>query len=434
MVVGAGVAGLTAAFRLQQAGCHVRVLERTEVVGGRCRSVRQGGYLFDVSAGALPSTYTHLRRLLTDLGLEGEVQRRGAVIGALHAGRVERIARRNPLTLLPAKHLTARDKLSLWRLGFDLARMFRSINYEDLSTAGRFDTMTVREYCDAHYSPAVRDRLLAAVTRALLLVEPEQSSVVDLFAACKSLLVAGSLLTHPQGVGFFVDDLAGRVDVHTGAQVTDVLAKDDGAEVHWEDAEGRHVDSLDACVLAVPAPVVLETYRDLDDTRRSYLAQLEYSACIMVQLGVREAPNESASMVLVPRDLDPDLAVVGLGHNLGPDRAPAGAGVLTAFWMTEWSRKHALDSDDELRSLTTAALERLFPGWPVQVETSVVTRWDPAVVASRVGTFAGLAAFVRATDPTDRVQLAGDFHAQSSVNASIAAGELAAARLINVLG
>ncbi|MDT7663837.1 MAG: 1-hydroxy-2-isopentenylcarotenoid 3,4-desaturase, partial [Pseudonocardiales bacterium] len=47
-VVGAGAAGISAAFWLRRAGAHVRVLEAGEQVGGRCRTVERDGFRFDI--------------------------------------------------------------------------------------------------------------------------------------------------------------------------------------------------------------------------------------------------------------------------------------------------------------------------------------------------------------------------------------------------
>ena len=416
---------------MHRAGVDVLVLEASDAVGGRCRTVTQAGYRFDTGAGALPDTYDAVLRMVAALGIGHEVERRGAVIGTLADGRVHRIDRRRPQSFFGARQLSAGDKVQLWKFGVDLARMYRSINDDDLSTAARFDVETVREWSDRRGLPVdLRERFVAPLCRALFLVEPEQTSVVDLFGAAKALLVAGHLVTHRDGVGFFLDRAAAGLDVALGASARRVEHHGSGARVTWEDSGGEHVDDVDACVVALPAPAVPGVVTDLDTTRRRYLEALDHSRAIVVQFGVRQAPDERSSMVLVPRDIEPAVPVVGLGHNLAPGRAPVGGGVLTGFFMTDWSIERWDDDDDKIVGLARDLIDRHFPGWADTVETSLVTRWDPALVASRPGTYRDLAAFHRAADPNDPIQLAGDYLARSSVNAAVRAGERAAARLI----
>src|SRR6266513_859974 len=53
VVVGAGLAGLSAALRLEGAGREVTVLERESVPGGRCGLLATGGYRFDTGPTVL---------------------------------------------------------------------------------------------------------------------------------------------------------------------------------------------------------------------------------------------------------------------------------------------------------------------------------------------------------------------------------------------
>jgi oxygen-dependent protoporphyrinogen oxidase len=428
-VVGGGAAGISAAYWLERAGHRVRVYEAGERVGGRCVSLRQDGFVFDLAAGALPATYAETRALIRALGLESQVERRGAVVGTLRDGVVHRIDRRRPWSIVGARHLRAADKLALWKFGRDLARTYRSLNYTDMSSAARLDTETVAAWAHRNFDTSVVDNFVSPLSRALFLVEPDRTSVVDFFAAAKSLLVAGHLMTHADGVGFFLDAAASGLDVVLGAEVTEVKEAGDGVTVRGPDFEDRAA----AAVIALPAAQTVAAYPDLDPVQRAFLTGLEYSASIVVNLGVSRRPAERSSMVLIPRDAHPDLPVVGLGHNLGPGRAPAGKGVLTAFWMEGWSKEHWGDTDEQLVERTAEAINELLPGWADAVETSVVARWDPSLVVAMPGTYEGLGRFVARVDPHARVQLAGDYLAQSSVNASVAAGRRAADRLAAIL-
>lgn len=73
LIVGAGIAGLTAAYRLQQAGLPVDVVEASSRVGGRLRSVSQTsgqGGLVELGGEFIDSRHTQVRSLAAELGLE----------------------------------------------------------------------------------------------------------------------------------------------------------------------------------------------------------------------------------------------------------------------------------------------------------------------------------------------------------------------------
>ena len=68
-VIGAGAAGLTASYRLVQAGHRVTVYESQPFVGGRTRSEHFGpGHHLDTGAGWLTTAYTQTLKLFEELG------------------------------------------------------------------------------------------------------------------------------------------------------------------------------------------------------------------------------------------------------------------------------------------------------------------------------------------------------------------------------
>jgi len=69
-VVGAGLAGLTAARRLSAAGVKAVVLEARDRVGGRTYSVESGGLHLDLGGQWIGPTQDRMAKLVADLGIE----------------------------------------------------------------------------------------------------------------------------------------------------------------------------------------------------------------------------------------------------------------------------------------------------------------------------------------------------------------------------
>jgi len=72
VVVGAGLAGLTCAYRLKQAGYIAQIHEASDRVGGRCwtgRGVFNAGQIYERGGELIDQGHTHIRQLAQELGL-----------------------------------------------------------------------------------------------------------------------------------------------------------------------------------------------------------------------------------------------------------------------------------------------------------------------------------------------------------------------------
>lgn len=103
LVIGAGPAGLTAAYGLAKAGRDVAVLEMTEQVGGRSRTVVHKGFRIDLNGEAFESASPRVRDLWSELLPDGFVEQ----------PRAARIYHRARLYAYPLKTLEALTHLGL---------------------------------------------------------------------------------------------------------------------------------------------------------------------------------------------------------------------------------------------------------------------------------------------------------------------------------
>lgn len=431
MVVGAGIAGLAAAFRMQQAGFAVTVLERADRVGGRMLTVKRDGYTIDAAASVLPTTYRRTLQLIEDAGLATAIAPTSDLLGIARRDRVHHIHSGRRPDLLRTGLLGVRSKLTLGRVMLDMYRHRSALDQPATRAIDRLDVETVADYAHRVLTPDALDFFVQPLSGDFYLTPPDELSVVNLFLLLDTLLGA-SFVNSSTGIEFLPKGLADAVPVILSAEVTGVEENSSGVAVTWtRPGIPERIEPADAAIVAVPATQVSALLPQLDTDRRAFLNGVVYARSLVVTLTLAKPPTGLRAMWLtVPDSVDPDVNVVILDHNKAPGRVPAGAGMVTVYWHRDWAAKY-WDSDDE--SVVPRAIEaaaRVLPDIADHVVAGYVWRWDPCTVARPVGGFRELADFCERIDETSSVQLAGDYFKITTVENSLVSGETAADRLI----
>src|ERR1700761_1251661 len=81
-VVGGGIAGLAAARRIRQAGGTPVVFEAEDRVGGRIKTIRRDGFVYDVGAFIYLGSYVEATQEMLDVGL-GPQMHKFSAFGAM---------------------------------------------------------------------------------------------------------------------------------------------------------------------------------------------------------------------------------------------------------------------------------------------------------------------------------------------------------------
>ena len=79
-IIGAGVSGLIAAYELEQEGYHPIIIEQTDEVGGRVKTIHEKGYALDLGFQVLLSAYPLAKKYLDLEALELHKLESGALI------------------------------------------------------------------------------------------------------------------------------------------------------------------------------------------------------------------------------------------------------------------------------------------------------------------------------------------------------------------
>jgi oxygen-dependent protoporphyrinogen oxidase len=429
IVVGAGIAGLTAAYKLQQSGFTVTVLEAENYVGGRMSSITKDGYILDRGAGTLTSQYTEMMALIDELELRDELVTYSDSIGFLRDGEVHRIRTHAPLDGVRTKLMGTRSKLTAARIILDSRRMASKFDPLDLSKLSGFDNESIRDYADRRLTPELRDYVLDPLLRFLYGAPLEDFASTELFFIFVKYL-GGELMNAKSGIDFLARNLASRMDVRHGARVTCVEELTGEVRVSWEQSgDSETTESADVCVIAVTATQMADMYPQLDADRRSIVDGLNYIPLWKVAIGTDTAPKESATFIQFPSIEVPDLTGVIFEHNKKIGRAPEGKGLLSLYPDPKWCRRNADIEDEQLIKDLAPQLDRIVPGVEGHIELVNVSRWNTALLVAGVGTWSELARFHAMTPATSRIQFAGDYVASSSTNSALISGQRAASIL-----
>lgn len=436
IVVGSGAAGTSAAFRLQQAGAQVTVLEKDARLGGRARTERIDGFIVDTGAGLMPGSYSALYALMNDAGIGDALAPMNSPVAISRNGHLHYLDLSRPArSILSTSLFGLGAKLSLAKLGPRALRMWNTLGFDSITGAAPWDDETLTSYAHRELHRDVYEYLLNPTQKIMYTIRSEDASIVDLFWVSKNLF-------HPKaycvrgGMDRVVEGVSKHFATRTGIEVCKVEETPAEVRVTMRDASGHvSTETADVCVIATPAREVPKIDAGLPEGPRRFLGTLRYSWLTDLHLRLKACPDEKAVLIMVPDDVDRDLAGLLLDHNKGADRAPAGKGALSAYFMDHWATTMYDQPDEKIFEAGLAKIERAMPGIAKLVEGYHVQRWDFAATASYPGYYRKLAEFERGLDFKRRVQLAGDYFAMASVNTAVTSGALVAKRLIaNYLG
>ena len=130
-IVGGGVAGLTAAYRLLQAGHRVRLFEASPSLGGLVRTFEVGGEPLECFYHHIFTTDTAVVRLINEVGVNERLIWRPSKVGIFYGDRIYPFV--TPLDLLRFTPVSLPDRLRLGLMGLWLRRQRDGAPYENIT-------------------------------------------------------------------------------------------------------------------------------------------------------------------------------------------------------------------------------------------------------------------------------------------------------------
>lgn len=430
LVVGSGLAGLTTAWRLQQRGWRVKLLEASGRPGGRVLSVERDGFILDAGPTLITHNYTEYLKLVDETGLTDSLVDSSPLVGVVKGRDLYLIDSSRPLrSFLSTGLLSPLQKLKVVVKGIQLLKPLKGLSPYDLSSHVGYDTVSMNDYLERVFGPELNESLFAAVARGVTLSTPRDASVLELFAGLKA--ASGKMCNLIGGMEALTDALASRLDVELNAAVSNVRKDDSGVVVTYRNASGDTVEvRADACVITTRFREAVELYPPLQAAGAVLLKATNYAGLYSLQLLYDRRPDKEPFIIMVPTSASKEVSAVFLEHVKAPDRAPRGKAQITVFFNLASPVDFPNWSDERLTRCAREFVEMLFPELRESFIDSHLTRWVDAAHLGNVGYYKALEEFRRCYPASEPVQLASDYMAVSGQESAVIAGVTAAQRLI----
>ncbi|QUH03296.1 FAD-dependent oxidoreductase [Saccharopolyspora erythraea] len=431
-VVGAGIAGLTAAHELQRSGLAVRVYEAEPHVGGRMASFRYEGYTIDQGAEQIsPRGYRATWELLRRLGVPlDEIPLIGKSIGMWRGGRAHPgVAERG--ALLTGAGLSARARLDLARFLAWASRRRREFDpdHPEATPAGE---ATVAAFA-RRYHPDLHDYLFQPVAGSFFGWDTTRSAAASMLSLLVAVGDAASWRTYRDGMDTLALRLARELDVAVGRMVGEVVADRDFARL----SVGGEVVTARTVLLCVPAPIAARLHANPPPSELAFLRACTFTPALKVSC-LLDRPLEPESsrplyVLLTPEAEDDVLSGIIVDHAKHPGRAPAGRGLLSLMASARTIPSLLEAPEQEVVARLTNAVPRYLPGFGAANVANFVHGFryglpeaTPAALRARAGFMAR---------PVGSVDYAGDWvMLRPASEGAVRAGVLAASRTLSRLG
>ena len=433
VVVGAGVAGLTAARDLVAAGHDVLVLESSARVGGKLLRTSVAGVTVDVGAEAMLNRRPEGVDLARALGLTIEhptvASSRIWTRGALRP--LPRSLMGVPLDI---DQLAASGVLS--PEGLERFRASVSVPVED--------DVSVGDLVDARYGAEVTDRLVEPLLGGVYAGDSRRLSVRATVPQLVTLadgappaptydgpVFAGL----PGGMGQLPERLAEDLEVRTGATVRELAATDAGFALTVGPTTAPELVTADAVVLATPAAPTARLLGSLAPVAAGELAGIESASMAVVTFAFDAASvpdlarTESSGFLVPPVDRRRIKAATFSFAKWGWVREAGDGLLLLRTSLGRYGEETALRaSDEELVAWSLADLRDATGVSVVPVDTHV-QRWGGGLPQYAVGHLGRVARIRAAVDAVPGLAVCGAAYEGVGIPAVIASGHRAAARV-----
>jgi oxygen-dependent protoporphyrinogen oxidase len=440
IIIGGGIAGLSAAYDLASAGIPHTLIEKQPRVGGVIETRQWEGCVMECGPDSFISAKPEAMKLIQELGLAGDV------IGSKDEERVTYIQRHGKLVRLPegtTMFVPTRPSSMLASPLVGWGTKLR-MGLEFLRGPKTYPDRSVSEFVTDHFGRETLDYLAEPLLSGVYGGDPDQLSVASVLprfvemertkgSLARALMGARAARTEPLfrtlkgGLGCLVERLAAKANVVHGAAEA-IERRDSGFRVRvngdWMEAE--HV------VVACPAWAAGELLCDVDGRLASLLRMIPYTSSAIAQMVFRASEfdgQRAGTGFLIPRKERRKLMACTFVGTKFPHRVPADKITLRCFFGGAGNDAVLGEPDDGLVAIAREELRAIL-GLTAPPIYAGIYRWPRSMAQYIVGHGARLKEIESHASTVPGLHLAGNAYTGIGIPDCIRMGRQAAAKIL----
>lgn len=438
IVVGGGLAGLSAAWRLSRSGSSVTVLERLQRPGGRFGGQRVEGFCIERSLPLVSTGDSQLLSWIEELALADRMlPLRRVQCAQLRRGETVAIHEESPLAIGRLPDVRWWQGVRTLRLSRLMRRYASQLDTQNPEKAANLDYRSVADFAKLYFGTTVLDHWVAPAITSLAGGDVHQMSRVAFLLYLEEQR-RGAMALPRAGLGELGRASADRLSMRYGFDVARVEpGEGNGFQVHCH-REGQADETLeaDAVVLAIAGTNVEEVALPcVSLPERDFLGEVCYEPGTTLAVALSRSPTGVPEHVRVPPKLASPIESILLEPGATGERVPAGAGLLTVCARAEFSERRKEAADDVVAKEILAAYESVSSLPIPEVRFLRLLRSEAARPRFDVGAYRRLARFARVQVDHRargrRLYFAGDYLIGSRPEHAVHSGTRAALSLLS---
>ena len=371
-IIGAGAAGLAAAYELGKRGHQALVYERAPFLGGQASTFDVGGTPLEKGYHHWFTNDTDIIDLMNEIGLGHRIQWIDSTVGTLYDGKIYDFV--TPFDLLKFKPLSMIDRFRLGLVTLYLQRQKNWRKYEGITADAWLRRHAGGNVYNVFWGPMLRGKFGDFYDQVGM---PWVWGKIQTRVASRGKGMVKERLGYP--IGSFdeiFDTLTQKVreqgsEVHTSASVERVLIEDGratGLEIALEGQPPRK-ESFDAVIATTPSYIFPKLVPALPDDYLAKLTGVEYMAAVLVIL-VMDRPLSHVYWLNVADRSIPFVGVIEHTNLIGPAHYGGKHIVYLSNYLRTDDPMYSMDKD-ELLNAYLPHLRKINPAFdPSWIQTS----------------------------------------------------------------